>query len=144
MSRNFRWDEAKNILCGDKLGEGMTRKVYRCRLNDEYVVKVEPRGTNFQNIEEWRAWWWACGTPRRHWLAPCEYISPCGLILIQHRVTPLRASDRPRKVPNWLSDLKKDNFGMLKGKVVACDYGTVLSCWRDAPSKMVTPPWSVK
>jgi len=141
MSLNWRWGEAKAILCGDKLGEGTTRRVYVCRLNEQYVVKVEPRGTAFQNVEEWKAWWWACGHQKRHWLAPCEFISPCGLILIQQRVTPLRRGEHPRTIPAWLADLKKENFGMLDGKVVACDYGTVLSGFREASSKPIKPRW---
>ena len=137
----FRWNEAKSILCADKIGEGQNRKVYVCRLDPDWVVKLEPRGTHFQNIEEWRAWWWAEGTPKARWLAPCRFISPCGFILMQRRVTPMRNGERPKRLPDWLGDLKPENFGVMDGKVVACDYGTILSSFRDRRTVMTKAEW---
>lgn len=137
----FRWLEARALLLGDKIGEGYTRKVYVCRLDQEYVVKVEPAGRAFQNVEEWRAWEWSVGTPKAKWLAPCKFISPCGLLLIQRRVTPMRAGERPRKIPDWLTDLKPENFGHMDGRIVACDYGTILSSFQNRKTTMVKPRW---
>lgn len=137
----FRWAEAQSLLCGDKLGEGQNRKVYVCRLDEAYVIKIEPRGTQFQNVEEWRAWWWAQGTSKARWLAPCKFISPCGLLLIQARVTPMRPKEAPKRLPQWLGDLKHENFGVLDGKVVACDYGTILSSYRHIKTDMRPARW---
>lgn len=137
----FRTYEMKSILCGDKIGEGINRKVYVCRLDPDWVVKLEPGGTNFQNIEEWRAWEWACGTAKQRWLAPCRYISPGGYVLIQRRVRPLMVKERPKLIPNWLTDIKPEHFGKMDGKVVCVDYGTILCCFQDVPTKMVKARW---
>lgn len=138
---NLRWLESKSVMLGDMIGEGATRKVYVCRLNPDYVVKVESRGDAFQNMEEWKAWHWAQGTSKARWLAPCHVISPCGLLLVQERVTAMRVGERPKKIPDWLCDLKPENFGHLKGRIVCADYGTILSAFQERPTKMVKPKW---
>lgn len=138
MAREFKW-----LICGDLLGEGVARKVYSCMLNDAYVVKIERKARSFQNVAEWDTWSWAKGSPRHaRWLAPCALISPCGAVMAQRKVVPLRPEELPTRLPAWLCDLKRENFGLLDGKVVCCDYGTVNSAIRDASTKLVKATWA--
>lgn len=137
----FRYREARYILCGDLIGEGSARKVYQLRTNAEYVIKFETGGQSFQNVSEWETWEWVRGQSTEKWFAPCEFISPCGLILIQRKVEPLRPKELPPKLPIFLCDLKRENFGMLAGKVVCCDYGTAHSAIRGASKRLVKAKW---
>ena len=138
----FRYRELRSVALGDLLGEGLSRKVYVCKLNSHYVVKIEAGGGSFQNIAEWDTWSWLSTEPAMaRWLAPCEFISTCGMMLIQRRVEPIRRGELPKKLPAFLTDIKLDNFGMLHGKVVCCDYGTIGASVRRAPKRMVKAVW---
>lgn len=111
------YEDAFNLLCGKLLGEGIHRKVFECRLRDDLVVKVESEENwrYFPNVLEMRFW-----NDHEHykkvadWLAPCEYMSPDGRILLQRKASPIvDRSALPEQVPAFLSDLKPENFGML-------------------------------
>lgn len=127
MNKGPVFEEAFNLLCHqDKIGSGIHRDVFECRLNDKWVVKVETDlpWRYFANVHEMKFW-----DDNRHckaiakWLAPCEFLSPDGLLLIQHRCQPLRDSDKlPGKVPAFLTDIKRDNWGILDGRLVCFDY----------------------
>lgn len=138
---DLRYREARWMLCGDKIGEGSARKVYHCRINDQYVIKIETMGGSFQNVSEWNTWTWLCDGPMAKWFAPCEFISPCGLILMQRKVEPVRKSDLPKRLPEFLCDLKPENFGFMDGRFVCCDYGTVASAIRTASRRFVAAEW---
>lgn len=140
MSKHY-YRELKAVVCGSLIGEGVARSVYECRHDPKYVVKIETVSRSFQNVSEWEAWEWLRGTKRGNWLAPCLSISPNGLILLQRRVTPMRDSERPKKIPAFLTDIKTDNFGWLDGRVVCIDYGTILSNIRHASERMVKANW---
>ena len=71
----------------------------------------------------WETWGDLADTEHAKWLAPCRYISECGIVLIQDRVTPMRPNRKRRKLPQWLTDLTTDNYGVIGDQVVACDYG---------------------
>lgn len=118
--------EAFNLLCGKKLGEGIHRDVFACRLNPKWVVKVETDGPwrYFANVMEMKFWSDHQSYAKvAEWLAPCEYMSPDGLVMIQHRVEPVSADyELPAKLPSFLTDIKTDNFGLLNGKLVCFDY----------------------
>lgn len=138
----FLYKELRSLVLGDLLGQGRDRKVYICKLNSDYVVKIEELAQCFQNISEWETWGWLVSKPAMsRWLAPCEFISNGGTMLIQRRVEPLRKADLPAKLPDFLCDLKQENFGMLNGKVVCCDYGTLHSVVRRAPKGLVKAVW---
>lgn len=124
------YEDAFNLLCGDKIGAGISRTVFECRLRNNLVVKVEQDDgwRSFANVVESRFW-----TEHKHskkiaeWLAPCEYLSPDGRILLQQRCDPVPLSfSMPSKVPAFLSDLKRRNFGLLHGRLVCVDYA--LTC----------------
>ena len=138
----FLYNELFAIACGKKLGQGFARSVYVLSANDDYVIKVETRAQSFQNVSEWETWSWVKEHPAlAKWFAPCTDISPSGAFLVKRRVTPLRPRERPKKLPAFLCDLKIENFGLYKGRVVCCDYGTVHSAIRDVPRKLVEATW---
>lgn len=137
----FWQDEYKSVLCGDMIGRGIARSVYRMVGNYEYVVKVEGAGGSFQNIAEWEAWTWLSGGPYQKWLAPCERVSTCGAILIQRFAHPVARKHLPDKIPSILTDIKQENFGMIDGRVVCFDYGTILASLRKVPSRMAKVKW---
>lgn len=125
QTNNLLGDEFIDILCGEKIGEGISREVFRCRLNPNWIVKVEREGQWFQNIREYLIWeeiqhW----KKMSKWFAPVEYISPHGTVLIQHKVTPAYETDLPKQLPTFFTDIKQENFGMLNGQFVCFDYGT--------------------
>lgn len=120
------FEDAFNLLCHTKLGGGIHRDVFECRIDDKLVVKVETDlpWRFFANVLEMKFWNDNQEyKPVAKWLAPCEYLSPDGLILLQRRCEPLRASDEvPTKLPGFLTDVKWDNFGWLDGRIVCFDY----------------------
>lgn len=128
--------EAFNLLCGDKIGGGMSRTVFECALLPGYVVKVETDPRRFQNILEWETWHMVADAPASRWFAECRWISPNGKVLIQERTRPAGALELPEKVPVWFTDLKRQNWGMAKSRnkdgspgrewAVCHDYGTSL------------------
>ena len=124
------FEAAFNLLCGQKIGEGIHREVFECKLDASLVVKVETDEDyrTFANAYEWRNWdenqYWK---PVANWLAPCVSISPCGLILLQKRSDPLREAELPEKLPAFLTDIKPSHFGKLDGRIVCCDYTRLIT-----------------
>lgn len=97
-------------------------------MRPDLVAKVETGSGSFQNVQEWEFWQAWCETKDvRRWLAPCADISPCGTILLQERTTPIPPGKFPDKMPDFLTDMKRSNYGLLKGKVVCHDYGRVVA-----------------
>ena len=124
------FEDAFNLLCGKLLGEGIHRKVFECRLRPDLVVKVESE-TNwryFANVLEMQFW-----SDHQYfdkvaqWLAPCDYLSPDGRILLQRRALPIvDTSALPAQLPAFLGDVKANNFGMLDGRLVCVDYAMTI------------------
>jgi hypothetical protein len=137
----FQEREYKSVLCGDLIGKGSAREVYHARLNADYVVKIETRVRSFQNIAEHEIWSYVQGGPLEKWFAPCLSISHAGTILLQRKVEPLRQHELPKKLPALLGDLKIENFGLLNGKLVCCDYGTGVFAIRTASQRMIKADW---
>mgnify|MGYP001561240035 CR=1 FL=1 len=140
MSR-FLFKELKSVVLGDWLGAGASRDVYASAAEPNFVIKCEYKAGSFQNIAEWDVWDWINDRDQAKWFAPCISISNCGVFLVQRRCEPLRASERPPKLPKFLCDLKRENFGILDGRVVCLDYGTVGSAIRLAPKNLVKANW---
>ena len=126
---NLVYEDAFNMLCGDLLGEGIHRKVFACKIRDDLVVKVESDTTSryFANVLEMKFW-----CDHQHykkvadWLAPCEFLSPDGRILLQRRCEAVGKTFLPEKVPAFLTDIKKRNFGYFEGRVVCVDYAMTI------------------
>ena len=143
MNDDFKFQELSSAMIGTFIGEGIARKVYHCRLNIEYVCKIETKAHSFQNVSEWETWLWVRGNKYLEpWFAPCFHISGGGTVLIQRYCEPLRDADLPKQLPSFLCDLKRENFGMLNGRIVCCDYGTSHSSIRVASRKLVKAKWN--
>ena len=109
------------LLCGRELGRGAARIVYATKAFDEAVIKIEDGGGSFQNIIEWETWQVVKGTELERWFAPCIDISSCGTALIQARTVQPR--NYPKQLPIFLTDTKRSNYGLYKGRFVCHDYG---------------------
>lgn len=119
-----------NMICGEKLGSGIHRCVYECKTDNRYVVKVEyePQDgyRSFANVLESKFYddhieYEAVSK----WLAPCAYLSPDGLVMMQRRTEPVRSTEfdeMRHTLPMFLTDIKAENFGFLDGKLVCHDY----------------------
>lgn len=127
MASDLQFNDLRSIVLGDLIGEGSARKVYQLNLNAQFVIKVEELAKSFQNVCEWEMWKYVEDTPLAKWFAPCVKISNSGIFLVQYKVDPIRISEQPRKLPWFLCDIKRENFGLLNGKLVCCDYGTMHS-----------------
>ena len=127
-------------FCGDLIGQGAFREVYEYALDPTYVVKIETAARSFSNIQEWLIWNEVKWTPEvAKWLAPCKLISPSGSILVQKRTRP--AKNFPEKMPSWMTDFKRTNFGMLGSQFVAHDYGGSLALSRGVTTRMKKVEW---
>ena len=132
-----------HAFLGQRLGCGIGREVYEFLPDRSKVAKVETTTQSFQNIREWETWSELADTPHAKWLAPCRLISPCGIVLLMDRTEPVRERDMPARLPAWLSDLKRENYGILKGRFVCHDYGLNLLINHGAfAAKMVKRQWS--
>lgn len=133
--------EINNVFLGEHIGEGAYRNVYSCKVRDDIVIKKEKQSGNFANIMEWKVWYEVIGTPFEKWFAPCINISIDGDVLLQKKVQPLRDSELPEKIPHFFSDIKKENFGLLDGKFVCCDYGSLIITKKWSEKQMRKPRW---
>jgi len=116
-------------LCGEILGEGSTRHTYVYNLDPKYVIKVET-GNSGHNMVEYLLWdeikdlqgnlSWV-----KEWFAPVKWISPNGKLLVMERTYEKIYNVRPRKVPDFFTDLKRNNFGWIGKKFVCHDYGFI-------------------
>ena len=126
MENNFINKEIYGLFIGKTLGRGMSRTVYTHALDPTLVIKIEEKAQSFQNIREWEYWNENKDfKPIAEWLAPCIAISPCGSVLIQKRVNSLDYSKYPKMIPHFLTDNKYQNYGLLNGKFVCFDYGSI-------------------
>jgi hypothetical protein len=113
-----------HLIIGDKIGYGISRHVYSCNQNPRWVFKFETNVHTFQNVMEWELWQAIKDKPEAaKWIAPCEYISDNGMVLIQHKTKPMEIKDMPLKVPSWIVDMDLKNWGLIDGKPVLHDYG---------------------
>lgn len=113
-----------NLATKDRIGYGMSREVWSSDLFPDCVIKVEDKTGKFQNIVEWETWNRVKGTEFEKWFAPCRWISPNGIVLIMEKTAPL--CKYPEKMPVFLGDFKRTNYGSYKGHIVCHDYGTNL------------------
>lgn len=114
------------LFTKEQLGQGSARAVYSCSIRPDLVIKFEDSSGSFQNIIEWETWRRVQGTKFEEFFAPCEQISPCGTVLLQKRTTPVERDAYPKRLPRFLTDLKRSNYGRLDGRFVCHDYGTNL------------------
>jgi len=134
--------ELLGLVCGDYLGGGMTREVYRFAPDEDFVIKFEPNEGHFQNVAEWQLWERIAETKFAKWFAPCHRISHCGRILIARYAEPLAAINLPAEVPAFFTDLKPGNWGSYKKHPVALDYGKHLMLERGMTGRMRKADWT--
>ena len=129
------------FMCGELIGSGQFRDVYVFEQDPRYVIKIETGAQSFSNIREWDLWNDAqfMSEEIRGWLAPCKSISPSGTVLLQRRTTP--ATKYPEKIPSWMTDTKKQNFGMIGRKFVAHDYGNNRVCNQGLTKRLMIANW---
>jgi len=131
--------DAFNMLIRERIGSGMSREVYSSRVLPDCVVKVEDRIGHFQNVIEWETWERVKDTPLARWFAPCRWISNCGLVLVMAKTQP--ALKFPDRMPAFLCDFKRTNYGMHDGRLVCHDYGTHLMFEHGMTKRMVKADW---
>lgn len=137
-------DEMLDFVCGDLIGEGMSRKVYECALpplSDTHVIKIElePKAM-FQNVLEWNLYNRLAETSAAKYLARCVAISDCGRILLQERTYP--TTKFPKRLPTFLTDINRENFGMtLDGRFVCHDYALNLFFEKYADFRLAAVRW---
>lgn len=143
--------EAYGLLCDKLLGSGMSREVYSSKLLPDCVIKVEVDAGRFQNIVEWETWQRVKETEHSRWFAACRWISASGSVLVMERTRPAGMSDFPERMPAYLCDFKRTNFGLSQmndpktGKpsnVLVChDYGTNLLFEHGMTKRMRKSEW---
>lgn len=117
------------VMVGERIGYGIGREVFEIRGDSSKVIKFEASSGSFQNIIEWETWRDILGTDQEKWLAPCVRISANGAILIMERTAPLPPRFKlPARVPAFLCDFKRENYGLINNRLVCHDYGTNLAC----------------
>lgn len=96
----------------------------------------------FQNVVEWETWQRVKDTPASRWFAECRWISGNGSVLVMERTRPAADRDYPEKMPAYLSDFKRRNYGMI-GKFLVChDYGTNMLFEHGMTKREVRARWS--
>lgn len=128
------------LFCTEQLGDpGIGRTTFVFGPDPTKVVKIEIAAGSFQNALEWQTWTALKATRYAKFLAPCVSISDCGVALIQERVVPLPTELEEKllpararvlkdvRFPEFLTDTKRENYGLYKGRIVACDYGSNLA-----------------
>lgn len=114
-----------NVMCGEKIGEGCHRSVFECKIRPDLVIKIEEDDYRyFANVLEMKFWNdYGFDKSVSKWLAPCEYMSPNGRVLLQKKCDPIPSKMKmPEKLPDFLNDIKRSNFGILNRKIVCVDY----------------------
>jgi hypothetical protein len=129
------------MVCSEQIGSGMQRRVFRSALFPESVFKIEENAKSFQNIIEWETWSRIKYTPHARWFAPCEEISACGAVLKMARTSPALPEKFPARVPAFFTDLKRENFGLYKNRLVAHDYGVHLLMEEGMTKRLKKAEW---
>ena len=111
------------LICGDVINFGSCRTVYECDIRPDLVLKFETTSYRFQNIMEWHVWSEAMHNKKAApWLAPCEFMSPCGTVMAQKRTQPLARDAYPKKLPRFLTDTKRvQTLSRRSGNARMCD-----------------------
>ena len=128
----------ENLLDGEAIAEGTTRRVYAVKGRGDVVIKKTKTPWPGTNIIEWTVWnaLQQMGedilgnNPNldlKNLFATCLEISETGRFLMMERLTALDQSDRVEmaKFPDWLNDKKPNAFGKVGDKIKVMDYAGV-------------------
>lgn len=102
---------------GDLIGEGASRWVFD--YTDDLVLKVE-KGDWGANVIEYDTWIAVQGTKWEKYFAPVVDISDNGRLLWQTKCQ--KVYTQPKKLPDFLDDVKLSNLGWYNGRIVVLDY----------------------
>lgn len=131
-----------SLVAGEKIGSGISRAVYVYRPDPTLVVKFEAARERFENATEWSLWQHVKDVKRvSRWFAPCVAISDSGAVMLQRRVMTAQPREYLDKLPAFLTDTKRSNFGILDGRLVCCDYGTHLMLENGMTARMRKAEW---
>lgn len=114
-----------NFVCGDLIGWGTSRYVFEYKNNKAWVVKIDCSNYSANNLE-WQIWSEVSNVDKiKKWFAPCGRMTTCGRVMLQRRCKTNLAYDLfPKKIPDFFTDTKYQNWGMLNGKIVCFDYAS--------------------
>lgn len=132
--------ELIDYILGDFVGYGISRLVYDYRLDPKYVIKLDLSNHN-ANVLEHDVWRTVEHTKHAKWFAPVKDLSPCGRVLLQEKCKYENIDKFPKIIPDYLSDIKVDNFGWLNGKFVCLDYAGNNLLTKGLSSKMKKVKW---
>ena len=134
--------ELCDLFLGKIIGQGSCRTVYELEIDKTKVVKHEGNGERFQNVVEARIWSEIMNAPYfAKWFAPIHHISPNGMFVIQDKVDKIPDSQYPTEIPAFFADTKYENFGLLNGKFVCFDYGSIIITEGNWTKKMKKAKW---
>lgn len=129
MKGRIRTQDGHVFKAGRVLGAGKSRVVFELRGLPDFVIKIAHRtNAGEHNRDEW-AHWKTASEDEKKWLCPCKAIYDNGIYLVQRRgepVTKAQVAQALKRAPCWVKnrdDKKHQNFVMLDGRVVFCDYG---------------------
>lgn len=117
---------ALDLLVGEKLGSGSTRRVFALRHDPSRVIKLEYASRVFCNVAEYELWNEVKDTDLAKFFAPVIDIDIWAGALIMARTQPITQQQfekEVKEVPFFFTDIHWANFGRLKGKIVCHDYG---------------------
>lgn len=144
-------EDAFNLFCDERIGYGMSRDVFSSRQLPDCVIKIEKDSHRFQNVIEWETWQRVRDTDVSRWFAACRWISPNGRVLVMERTRPPAPSEFPERMPAFLCDFKRTNYGMAKAEgkngkpdtewLVCHDYGTHLMFEHGMTKRMQKANW---
>jgi len=117
LQNPFTSYEILHWYLGDLIGQGASRWVFD--YNKDTVLKIE-KGDWHANVVEWDTWIAVKGTKWEKWFAPVVDISENGRLMWQKKCN--KVYEQPKKLPNFLHDVKLSNLGELNGRIVAIDY----------------------
>lgn len=119
----FSMQDFIRMCLGQKLGEGQYRIVFDFDLIPDVVCKWDKNIVPACNWNEFNVWNAMKETKYKKWFAPVVAISPGGEFLLMQKARPIKDGDKlPKNIPNFFTDIKRDNFGFIGDQIVCLDY----------------------
>ena len=133
-----------DTLLGDKIASGSERHVYPCHnslFKVPCVAKICTGSQVHQNIIENEIWSRIQYTDHAKWFAPVLAIGNQGRVLIMQRTTLKLPECYPKKIPNFFTDMKYNNYGWIGKQFVCHDYGLTLLMEKGMSKRMRKADW---
>jgi len=119
----FSLMDLMRLCLGAKIGEGQYRVVYDFDLIPDVVCKWDKNTCPACNWNEFNVWNAMKDTKYKKWFAPVLNISPGGEFLLMQKARPIQDGDKlPTNIPNFFTDIKRENFGFIGTQIVCVDY----------------------